>query len=233
MTQPTFVAYVESDYTDAATANVTGSLSWVAGDVLYCMGLTDDQGRTLGTPTTAGSNLGAFSLVSSPNAVGASRAYYWKATASGTGNGTISSTANGSPASAGISVWQYRDVSAEGTPQTIVGSSAKTISVTRAAANSHILQVMADWNEAGDIVTDPTPATNATERETSLVSGSYDVFVTDWGDQGATGTTSYGITNHTGTVQMTGIAVEIKGTAGGGSAWGPLVAQQNNRLVVA
>lgn len=220
MTQPTLVAYSESVWTDTGTAaNATASFTWVNGDIMYVLGGTCDTGVTFATPTTAGSNMGTFSLVTSVTASSSARAYYWKATATGSGNGTITASCTGGGGGAanvgGISVWQYRDVSGEGTPVTLNASASKTMSITRATANCHVLQVMVDWNEVNDIVTDPTPATNATERETSAVSGQADFFVTEWGDQGATGTTSYGITNHTGTVKISGIALEIKGVASG------------------
>lgn len=219
MAEPTLVAYAESNFTDNVAGNTTGSLTWQSGDILYAIGLTADQSMTMDTPTTAGANMGTFNLVSSPNAASSARAYYWKATASGAGSGTITVNVNaGSNRIGGLAVWQYRDVSAEGTPVLLNASANKTSSVTRGAANSHILQGMVDWEAVNDVVTDPTPATNATEREIVFVTGQCTFFVTSWGDQGATGTTAYGISNHTGTVKMTGVTLEVQGITGGGAA---------------
>lgn len=218
MTEPTRVAVSKSNWTDTGTAaNVTASFTWVSGDIMYVLGGTVDTGVTFAAPTTAGSNMGTFNQVTAVTASSSARAYYWKATATGSGSGTITASCTGGGGGAanvgGIEVWQYRDVSGEGTPVTLNASASKTMNVTRAVASSHVIQALIDWNEVGDIVTDPTPATNATEREISAVSGQADFFVTDWGDQGATGTTAYGITNHTGTVKISGISVEIQGVS--------------------
>lgn len=216
MTQPTLVAFSKSNWTDTGTAaNATASFTWVSGDVMEVLGGTCDTGVTFAAPTTAGSNMGTFNQVTAVTAASSARAYYWKATATGSGSGTITASCTGGGGGAanvgGIGVWQYRATTGEGTPVTLSASASKTMNVTRATTNCHIIQVLVDWNEVGDVVTDPTPATNATERETSAVAGQADFFVMDWGDQGATGTTAYGLTNHTGTVKITGISVEIKG----------------------
>jgi hypothetical protein len=114
---------------------------------------------------------------------------------------------------AGISAFVIRGSDGNGTPVQLVGSSAKTISVTRAQANSRVLLAMGDWNATTDVTVTATPA-GTVRVATNPTNATF--FVCDYDDQGGTGTSSYGIANHTGTVKMTGIAVEIKGTAGGG-----------------
>jgi hypothetical protein len=217
MAEPTRVAYSQSNFASTTdTAETTAaSFTWQAGDVFHVLGATEDISRTLNTPTTAGANL-TFSLITSVNGNDNTRAYYWRGTATGSGSGTISAArGEASNAARGISVWQYRDTDGQGTPATITGQNAKTISVMRGQANSHVIAIMADWNAVNDTTVDATPVTNGQIRVATFVSGAATFFVADWGDQGAAGTDSYGITNHTGTVDMSGIAVEILGTAGG------------------
>ena len=221
MAQPTLVAYSQSTWTDqtgAVAETTAASFTWQSADRIHVLAATDDLGITLQTPTTAGANL-TFSLISSTAGASNSRTYYWRGVASGAGSGTI--TADSGEATngvRGIAVFQYRASDGEGTPVTQTGSTSKTMSLTRGQANSHVIQVMSDWAAINDTTTDPTPATNATERVAANITGLVDHYVNSWGDQSGTGTTSYGITNHTGTVDMSGIVVEILGTASGTSS---------------
>lgn len=216
MAEPTLVDYQQSTWTDTSSGTeTTPSFTWLTGDVFHILGCTEDASVTLNLPTATGLT---FTEITAVTGASRTRAYYWRATAASGGSGAISATTgDGTGSARGISVFQYRNTDGAGTPQTITGSSAKVISVTRGQANSHIILAMGDWNNVGDVTVDPSPA-GGTQRVAASVAGRADFFVFSWGDQGATGTTNYGITNHTGTVDMTGIAVEILGTAGGGGS---------------
>jgi hypothetical protein len=63
-----------------------------------------------------------------------------------------------------------------------------------------------------------TATPSGTVRAAIAVSGQADFFCVTTDDLGSTGTYACGIASHTGTVDMSGIAVEIKGTTGGGRA---------------
>lgn len=223
MAQPTLVAYSQSTWTDntaqSTSETTAASFTWQTGDVFHVFGAIEDFNFAFtGVPTTGGANL-TFSAITTLGVVFSDcRVQYWRGTATGAGSGTFSLTytASGVNRAGGIAVFQYRGTDGQGTPVTATGSSAKTLSVTRGQANSHVLFCGGDWNAVGDATVDPTPSTNATERIHAPVSGRADFFVNSWGDQGATGTTSYGITNHTGTVKMTMLAIEIFGTSSGG-----------------
>lgn len=212
MSEPTIVAYSASTWTGTkanGSTEATGSFTWQTGDVFHVFGVTSDNQFTLSTPSTSGSNL-TFSEITNLGTTNATKAYYWRGTATGSGSGTITSTNGGISAvrACGIAAFQYRNTGGQGTPVTATASANKTLSVTRARANSHVIFVAADWNAVGDTSTDPTPA-GGTERVEALVSSQSDSFLYSWDDQGAVGTTSYGVTNHTGTVNMTMLAVEI------------------------
>lgn len=219
-TAPTLVDAQSSDYSDTGNTETTASISWIAGDIILVFGSTENNDTscvpmcyTLNTPTATGLS---FSLVTSLNTTGTSGGdgtiqYLWSATAGGTGSGAISATRGDTAAGhRGISAFQYRGSSGIGTPATIDDSTAKVISVTRSKANSLIALSMGDWAANADVTVDPSPA-GGTQR-VAVANGAYTAFVFNWGDQGAAGTTDYGITAHTGTVDMAGIAVEIFGT---------------------
>lgn len=215
MAEPTLIDYQQSTWTDnsgGASSETTPSMSWNSGDVVLVVGATEDQSSNLATPTSTGSGL-SFSLLTSANGVNNTRAYMWSATASATSSGTISSAGDNAGAR-GIAAFIFRSSDGLGTPQSIEGLTDKTISLTRTGANSHVVAVLADWNAVSDTTVDATPT--GTVRVAAEVAGRATFFVTSYGDQGGTGTTSYGITNHTGTVDMSGIVVEILGTSGGG-----------------
>lgn len=214
MPEPT-LTYAAATFTDDETlTNVTGSLSWEAGDIVVVFGATADGGTTLGTPTATGLT---FSSLATAGGSSNTQIYLWSATAGSSGSGAITSTANNQINRAGIGAFVVHGSDGLGTPVTVTGSTAKTISVTRTQANSAVACLLADWNAVNDATTDPTPAGGTERTEVPGDAATWAVYLYSWGDQGATGTTSYGVTNHTGTVKMSGIAVEIKGTTGGGT----------------
>jgi hypothetical protein len=115
----------------------------------------------------------------------------------------------------GAVVYVYRSATL-GAIATLDHSANKTISLTRTGIGSAVVVGMADWNAVNDTVVDPTPATTGAQLDVahSTPSGAVTFFFEHWPDQGNTGTTSYGITNHTGTVNMSGLAIEIKANIG-------------------
>lgn len=215
MAEPNLVAY-SANIALIASASTTASFTWQSGDVFHILGITEDNGSTtLTLPTTAGSNMGTVSNITTTNTASSCKAYYWRATATGSGSGTFSSNIDNVGAAGGIAVWQYRATDGQGTPATRLGTADLTVDVTRGQVNSHVISIQGDWNQTADVTTDPTPATNANERQAEAFTGKCDVFVNSWGDQSGTGTTAYGITNHSGGAKMTQIAVEIFGSSGG------------------
>ena len=215
MAAPTLTSYAQSTWTDTPALNandVTASLSWNSGDTVYVLGGTEDASKTFGTPTATGLT---FALVTSITTASNCAAYLWTATAGSTSSGAITSLLSGSATGAGgLSAWAFNGQGI-GNTATISGSTAKTISLVRGGNNSAVIVFLGDWNQVGDVTVTPSPS-GGTQRVAVAVSGRADFFVFDWGDQGAAGTTSYGIASHTGTVKMTGIVVEVLGTADAG-----------------
>ncbi len=212
-TPPTVSSYTSSNWGDLSGASeATGTLTWSSGDLIIVVGGTESGSFTLNTPTATGLS---FSLVTSVGTgVGGDGVdYIWSATAGSGGSSVVTATVvEGGTVARGIAAYAFSSASGIGTPATIQGSTAKTISLTRANANSAVVTVMTDWQAVADTTVDSSPA-GGTVRQANEATSHATFFVTDWPDQGATGTTSYGITNHTGTVRMSGIALEIKGVA--------------------
>ncbi len=206
-TEPVLVTYQESNWTDTVSGTEsTPSITWQAADVIVVVGATEDSTRTLATPTAPGLT---FSLVNSAGGANNTNAYLWSAVAGGNGSGAVSSVKNSSGA-AGIAAFVYRGSAGIGNNATITGSTAKTISLTRSSDSSAVVVVMADYTAATDVTVTSAPA-GGTVRVGDFVSGRGTFWGLNWPGQGAPGTASYGITNHTGTVDMSGVAVEIKG----------------------
>jgi hypothetical protein len=232
--QPTVVSYGNSTFSDVGnTTNTVAGVSWQAADIVVVFGgvANNTSANTLATPTiTGGTGTGlTFTLSTSVNNDAANndtQVYLWSATAAGTGSGTISSTTTDSSGGRnGIAAFVFRGSDGLGTPVVLDGSASKTITVVRGFANSHVVEMLADWNQVGDVAVDATPT--GTVRFAEAESGQADFFVLSWGDQGGTGSTAYGMTNHTGTVDLSGIAIEVRGTAGGAVSPVRKILQQN------
>ena len=211
---PTLVDYQQSDWTtQTAGDEVTPTVTWQAGDLVLVFGSTEaGTNATLNTPTATGLS---FSLVTSINTADFNDTanYLWSATAGSNGSGAITATRGDSGTNArGIAAFVYRGSNGLGNTATLDNSANKAISLTRVSDNSATAVVLGDWNAVNDTTVTSSPG-SGTQRVAQFVTGAATFFLFDWGDQGATGTTSYGIGNHTGTVDMSGIAVEVKGSS--------------------
>lgn len=208
---PTLVDYDQSDYSNDPggfpSTETTGTVTWQAGDLIVVVGGTENGSITLSTPSATGLS---FNLVTSVNAGDSNNTlnYLWSATAASNGSSAVTSTCL--QGMCGISVFVYRGSSGLGNYNTLSNSTNKVISLTRGSDKSAVVVSMWDWNAVNDTTVNSSPS-GGTQRVAQWVNGKATAFVFDWGDQGTAGTQNYGITNHTGTVKMSGIVVEIKG----------------------
>lgn len=214
-TPPTLSNFQTSTWSDLSSGSeVTPTLTWSSGDLIIVVGGTESGSWTINTPTATGLS---FSLVTSVGTGDGSNttAYMWSATAGSGGSSAITSTVvEGGSAARGIAAYAYSGSGGLGNTGTIVGSSSKTINLTRGTANSAVVAVLNDWQAVSDTTVNTSPA-GGTVRVAQESPAHATFFSADWGDQGSTGTTSYGITDHTGTVDMAGIVLEVEGLAGG------------------
>lgn len=229
---PYTVVEEDSDWGEiSSNPEVTyNALSWQAGDLIVVVGGAEAGNNGLNTPTATGLT---FSLVSSAATgdINNSPVYVWAATATSDGSSFITSTHTTVPLSsmAGIHAFVYRNSSGVGNVNTMVGQNALTLSLNRGFSNSAVVEIFGDWNAGSDLTVDPTPAGGYVYPLN--MSGRATFFINNWEDQSVPGTTSYGITNFTGTPKMSGVVVEIKGITGpaghrvnirgGGGASGP------------
>jgi hypothetical protein len=209
---PTLTSQASSSWADQASPpEVTGTLTWNAGDRILVVALTEDSTITLATPTATGLT---FTALGTEQAVTDSCwAHAWQATAAASGSSAITAAA------AAGSATNTRDLAAfawggcTGFVRTngATPGAAQTVSVTRTQANSAVVFASADWSAGGVAGLGWTPA-GQTQLQAAASAGATGLLAY-WGDQGATGTTSYGTTGLAGTV-YTALAVEVLGTAG-------------------
>src|SRR5688572_4044021 len=210
-TAPTLTDYQESNWTDVTVNDVTPTVTWSSGNLIVVTGVSENGNATLATPTATGLT---FSLVTSVNAADNADVYaiVWSATAGSSGSSAITSVGQGGSAARGIAAYVYSSSQGVGSTNTMDAQNAKTISLTRANSNSAVINIMGDWDAFDDTTVNPSPV-GGTVTQASFITGQATFFAVDWGDQGTAGTTSYGITDHAGTVDMSGIVVEIRGQA--------------------
>ena len=209
---PTLSATSSSTYTDVTILETTGSVSWTSGDFLVVQGVTEDNAATISTPATAGSGVTFAAVSSTPtNTASTAKSYAWTATASATSSGTITATTSLN-CGCGITVWVFSG--SDGLGNTAINANTgatTTISLVRGSANSFVTWHAGDWNAVGDTAVTAAPA-GGNQRVAANNSMRVTSYAFDWGDQGAAGTTSYGIGSHAGGGQFSQIALEIKGT---------------------
>lgn len=215
-TPPTLSNFASSNWADSINGNeVTGTLTWSAGDFIVVVGVTENGSTLINTPTATGLS---FSLIThlNNNDGGNVGVYLWTATAASSGSSAITATNGDANVKArGIDAFAYSGSAGLGNTGSMIGDTPKVIPLTRANANSAVISVMGDWNAVNDTSVTSSPAGGTVDTAVNAVNGVEVLtsFVVDWGDQGAAGSDSYGITNHTGTVRMSGLAIEIKGAA--------------------
>lgn len=206
--------YQTSTWSGTSTASeVTSTVTWLSGDLVAVVGVGDDSDATLGTPTATGLT---FSLDTSVGGASNTVVYLWTATAGADGSSAVTATATGAVTARarGIAAFVVRSHNGIGTPATINGTTAKTISLTVVDSSSVVLAVFADWS-AGSVGTADTP-TDGTLRQAVQVAGRATFHLASWTAQPAA-TVSYGYSGG-GTPDNNGIVVEVKGTAAAGGA---------------
>lgn len=231
-TPPTVSDYQQSTFSDVTAGNeVTPALTWSAGDYIVAIGITEDNATaTLNVPTATGLTFAAW-VTSNTNLN--CKVYVWDATAGAGGSQAVTATRSDANSKArGLAVFAFSSSDGRGATGTQASGSGTTQSLIRASDNSAVIYAIGDFSANADVTVTSSPAGGATQRVATTNAGCTS-FILSWTDQGAAGTTSYGFTNGGAGLTTIGYALEIKGTAAGATAWGPLLGLGNNRLVVA
>ena len=210
MTAPTLTAYSETAWNSGGT-KATASFSWSAGDVIVVVAATEDGGHPVAAPTGTGLTFSAVTGAS----VGADSSHCganaWVATPGSSGSSTISSTGATTARHWGMGAWQWTGSAGVGNVGALA-STALTVSLTRAGNNSCVAGGVFDFNAGSTSGYGWTP-TVGHDRDHAVDSGRYTFYVADWGDQGSSGSTSYGLTGVSGG-PFTKLVIEVKGSAG-------------------
>lgn len=219
MAAPTLTSQTGSTWSDRVnTDEVTGTLTWNSGDRVLVVGFTEDQTLTLGTPTATGLT---FTALGSPITTSNSCwMHVWQATAASSGSGTVTgprATGTGT-GMRGIHAFAWGGCTGFVRTDGAGANSTETVSVARTQGNSAVVFASADWSAGGTGGLGWTPAGQTQVQAAHNASGAT-AFCGYWGDQGSTGTTSYGTTGLAGS-NFNKVAVEVLGTAGASPAAG-------------
>jgi hypothetical protein len=210
MPAPTLRSQTGSTWTDVTSATrVTGTLTWVSGDLIVVGGVTEDNtSATLGVPTATGLT---FTQLTVTNTASTCKLYIWTAKATADGSSTISSTISTSTKMGGIHAWAYGGTGGTGAVANKVTGTGDTLSLTRLVPNSAVIWIGGDFGATNDVTVTSVPASGGTQREAATVAAHATMFAFDWTDQGAPGATSYGIAAFTTVGIFSMIALEITG----------------------
>lgn len=137
---------ISTNFSATIASKVTPSVSWQAGDLLTCWGMTGDNASTLTNPPTA-TGLTFTNLLLS-NIAGRGKLYLWTATAAGTSSSVVTGTAS-APVEGGLVVKVWRGSSGFGTVSALGSgtSGAATRAYTISAAASAIDGGWVNWNQ--------------------------------------------------------------------------------------
>lgn len=217
-TAPTFISHVESVW-NTITATKTVSLVVQTGDVMVVGCVFEGSGDTFNVPTNDGAALTWTQAQIDNTTVNITRLGAWTATADS--NRTIIVTghpANGTTTRWGMYGRVWRGSVGVGNSNIAVNDTTANFSVgvTTTQDNSALDLVSGDWAEIVGARTALTSGVGTFTEETSVdVAGVYFVETGFWADVGVTGAKTVGFSAPAGQT-WSGIAVEIKGTAGGG-----------------
>lgn len=184
--------------------DVTG-VAWSAGDLIVALGVTEDNARTLATPTNA--NLTFTQQVTPGNTGNECKTYCWTATAGSSQTGqTIAATPSSSFAEAGLAVWVWTG-GPTGTTGGVTNYTESALSMT-VAADDGVCFALGDWNATTPTKTPATGSGTATERVDTGNGTNYGIWAAEWVGTAA-GTFSFGPNNYTG-LKSSQIAIVVQ-----------------------
>lgn len=217
MAAPTFVTSYQSSFGDSNTPK-TAAPTVAVNDVLVVVGVAEDAGTTIATPT--GGSL-TYTLQQSLVVASNCAVYVWTTISASAQSFTLSADEGGAgTAWWGIQALRFSGSDGVGASNKAQTTGAPSLSLTTNFANSAVVVVNGDWNAVDGTtrtwrtVNSITPtAGNSLERTYFRDAAHYGVYVAYWNDVGAAGAGTYGLSAPTG--QKYGIiAVEVRGSSG-------------------
>lgn len=210
MAAPTFVAEYETAWNNNTNPKVTDAFNAQAGDLLVCIGMSEDQAYPLATPTNTQGAL-TWTLRQSVVVAAYSTVYVWTATVDANKTGMTVSVGRTGGGWHGINVVHWRGSSGIGASAKANASGAPSVSLTTTQADSAVVVANADWNALATARTWRTVGVAATEVSYSAT-GNYTVYAAYHSNAGPAGAKTAGLSAPTGQ-KYSIVAVEVLGTA--------------------
>lgn len=198
MAAPTFVSATTTTVVSGSTAKTTASIAVQNGDVLVAFGLAENSTTTIAIATATGST-SVWTLKRDITNTGASNPYSraWTATATATGNITVSFTlATSTIALCGIvKVWRNSGgIGATNIADNNIAAGSPSVGVTTTGANSALDFSNTDWNGVtGTATFTASSGTPVTDLSNQTSSGNYCVYSAHVLDAGAIGAKTFGM----------------------------------------
>src|SRR6478609_4003366 len=224
MAIPTFVSFGSSAF-NTSTSPKTVAISVTAGDRIVVMSLGEHAGSSaVNTAPTGGSETYTQAATLGTGATTA-RAIAWTATAASTQSYSVSCVRPMSSTTAnwGCMVWVLRNSNGFGViGAPTVDSTSNSVTVTTTQDNSALVIASSDFAAVDGTTRTRRTINSSTGAEDlyGMVSTSYTWYAQRYTDTGTAGSVTGGYSAPTGQTSAI-IAVEVKGTAGGGPALPP------------
>ena len=217
MAAPTLIVDQETVWNTTTSPKNTANLTTQASDILCVVGGSENNATQLNTPT--GNSL-TYSLQQSILITDYATAYAWTTGNTGAATFAVNDTKVSGSGWWGINALQFRGSDGVGaSSKANVSGAAPTLNITTTQDNSAIVVLVTDWN-ATDGTTRTWRSVNgsaATELSYFRDSATWTIYVGYHPDAGTAGSKTVGLSLPTNQ-KYSIIAVEIKGTAGGGVA---------------
>jgi hypothetical protein len=218
MTAPSFISSTATVFNSVNSPKTTGSIAVTNGDVLVAHAMAENGTAALTIATATGST-SAWTLKVDSAVTGTSNPFRrsWTATATATGNITVSATGSGT-VFVGLIVKVWRGSSGIGAVNrgsNATGSGSPSVVVTTTGANSGIDFANCDWNGAtGTTTFTATSGTPVSDLSDQTSSAHYCVYSFHVVDASAAGAKTMAMSSP-GSQRYDCSAIEILGTGGG------------------
>jgi hypothetical protein len=220
-TPPTFVAEYETAWSAVGAGAKTSSVTVSTGDVLVICGITESNTYTLATPTGGGLT---YTLQQSVVASNYCSCYVWTAVSGSSQTFTLSVTMSGGTGYWGFNALRFSGSDGVGvSAKTNVDGAAPSLALVTGEDNSAIVVANGDWNAADGAsrtwrtINGITPTSgNGLENTYARDASRATFYVGRWNDAGTAGSKTTGLSAPAGQ-RYSIIAVEVEGTAGGGT----------------
>lgn len=218
-TPPTLVSYTSGGFT-GTTSPKTASVTVLSGDQLVCVGTTENNATTLSTPT-GGTSI-AWTLKKSLTGSNLAPVYIWTAPVTSGQTFSVSVGRASGTGETGMGVFVYRGSTGIGASNSASGTTGTpTVSLTTTGADSAIVIVNSDWETISVTGRTYLQINSASPTDETATSGNSSYYVAAYGDSGAAGAKTAGLSAPAGQHWQTAV-VEILGTTSGG---GPTLQQ--------